>query len=124
MNNQLLAQINLAPPGGFRGRGPLGLNGVDPRESFNILNNTISTTIAILTIVAFIWFTIQFFLGAVGIITAGGDKAKVEGARNKITTGLIGIVVVIAATFIIQLVGTILGIDILGGAALGRNLVN
>lgn len=115
MMNNLLAQINFGPDGGnfgCTGNSILCSNFV-PTESGNVLNTVLSTVIAVMTVIAFIWFVIQFFIGALGIISAGGDKAKMADARAKITTGLIGLIVVIAAIFIIQLVGTILGLNIL-----------
>lgn len=109
--NKLIADINLAPPGGFQGPGPLGNPGTNAPALFT---QTLSKIIGVLTVVSFIWFTFQFVFGAIRIITSGGDKAAVEAARKQITTGVIGLVVVVAAIFIIQLIGTILGVpDIL-----------
>jgi hypothetical protein len=48
--------------------------------------------------------------GAIGIMTAGGDKQGLESARKKLTSGLIGLVVLIAAIFIVGLIGTIIGV--------------
>lgn len=103
-----LAQNPVNIGGPLRGLGPLGLQG--PNTATQVFNNVLSTTIGVMTIVAFIWFVIQFFLGAIGIIFSGGDKAKLQEARSKITTGIIGIVVVIAAIFLLRLASDILGI--------------
>jgi len=119
-----LAQIRLAPEGGFRGFGALGLEGRDPSEAPLIFNQFIRSTIGLLTIVAFIWFLFLLIFGAIGVLTSGGDKAKVSDAKSRITTGLIGLVIIIAAVFIADLIGTILGIDILGGALLLPQLFN
>lgn len=106
----LLAAIQLAPDTGFTGFGPLG----NPTGTgINAFANFISMTIGVMTIVAFIWFVFVFITGAISIIGAGGDKQAMETAKKKITTGLIGVVVVIAAIFIIDLVGTIFGIKFL-----------
>lgn len=110
MKNQI-AQIKLSPEGGFRGFGRLGLEDGDASAAGSIFNQVISTAIGVMTVVAFVWFTFQFMLGAIGILTSGGDKGKLETARNKISTSIIGLIVVIAAIFIIQLVGDILGIE-------------
>ena len=113
MTQSLIAQAqNGIPLGQLKGFGPLGT----PKDSgINTFANFISSAIGLMTIIAIIWFVFTFFIGAIGIISAGGDKNALEGARKKITTGLIGLVVVIAAIFIIQLIGTLLGIgNILG----------
>lgn len=77
-----------------------------------VFNNIISVSIAIITVVAGIWFISILITGAVGLIGSGGDKAAVEEARRKITTGFIGLVVVVAGIFIVDLIGKIFGIDI------------
>lgn len=111
----LIAQssIPLAPPGGFRGFGPLG-NVTSSTEAIKTFSKFISSTIGIMTIVAILWFIFILITGAIAWMSAGGDKAALETAKKKITTGLIGLVVLIAAIFIIDLIGNLIGIpDIL-----------
>lgn len=108
------SEIKLSPDEGFKGIGPLGLEGKDPSQAGGIFNSLISTIIGVMTIIAFIWFTILFIIGGLGIMTAGGDKQKLEDGRNKIVMGITGVIVVIAGVFIIDLIGSLLGItDIL-----------
>ncbi len=79
----------------------------------------IGNIIGFLTIVAGLWFTINFILGAVSWISAGGDKGKVKEAKDKITQAVIGLAIVVAAYTIAGLLGKILGLDFLNiGAAL------
>lgn len=103
-------------PGGFKGIGPLGNptgTGIDTFTKF------ISSTIGLMTIIAIIWFIFTLITGAIAMTTAGSDKASLENARKKITNGLIGLVVTIAAIFIIDIVGNLIGIpDILNLPAL------
>lgn len=109
-----LTDIELSPGGGFKGIGPLGLEGKDPSQAGGIFDSVISTIIGLMTIIAFVWFTILFITGGLGIMTAGGDKQKLEDGRRKIVMGIVGVVVVIAGVFIIDLIGNLLGIpDIL-----------
>lgn len=103
-----LADIELAPKDGFRGFGPLGLE--KGQSAPEVFTQFISNTIGLMTIVAIIWFVILMIMGAIGIISSGGDKASLETARKRITTGVIGFVVVVAAIFIVQLIGKIIGI--------------
>ncbi len=104
---KLIADINLAPEGGFQGPGPLGNPGNNAPALFT---QTLSKIIGVLTVVIFIWFTFQFIFGAIRIVMSGGDKAAVEAARKQITTGIVGLVIVVAAIFIIGLIGTLFGI--------------
>ncbi len=104
------AQIILSPSGGFSGPGALG----NPAgNEVRLFSSVISTIIGVMTAIAFIWFVIQFMIGAIGWITSGGDKGKIEAARGKITTGVIGLVVVVSAIFVISFIGEILDLPIL-----------
>ncbi len=79
-----------------------------------IFSKFLSSIIGLMTIIAIIWFVFTFITGAIGVISSGGDKNSLESAKKKITTGIIGLVVVIAAIFLIKLLGFLLGIpDIL-----------
>jgi hypothetical protein len=97
------------------GTGPLANPSANPGGT---LTNVISLTIGVITAVAFIYFIYQLFSGALSVITSGSDKAKIEGARKKIFSAIIGVVVVVSAIFIIDLVGQVLGVDILDPTAL------
>ena len=108
MNELAASSIDFGP---LRGYGTLGLEGAGSGSgALNIFAGFISTAIGLMTIIAIIWFVFVFFTGAIGIITAGGDKQAMEGARKRITTGIIGLVVTIAAIFVIKLVGTLVGV--------------
>jgi hypothetical protein len=93
--------------GTFSGFGKLGNPEGTGIETFSKL---ISSIVGLLTIIGIIWFVFVFVTGAISMITAGGDKAQLESARKRITTGLIGLVVVIAALFIVDLIGSLIGI--------------
>lgn len=114
-----LAQINLFPEGKqFEGFGPLG----KPEDSgIGTFTDFMTRTIGLMTIIAVIWFVFVIITGAIGIISSGGDKAAYESARKRITTGLIGFVAVIAAIFILDLIGTLFDIPFLNlGELFGR----
>lgn len=104
-----LADIKIAPSGGFvgPGTGPLA-NPTDPVGTFSTF---ISGIIGVLTIIAIIWAVFTIIGGAISIIASGGDKQALESARKRITTGIIGLVVVIVSLLIIQLIGYLLGFD-------------
>jgi hypothetical protein len=114
-----LADISIAPSGGFHGIGPLG----NPQgNGVSALSNFISVVIGILTIIAFIWFTFILVSGAISIISSGGDKQALETAKKKITNGIIGLVLVITAVFIIDIIGNIFGINFLNILQLFKNV--
>jgi hypothetical protein len=112
MNN--LLSINLYPPGGFTGFGPLGNpnpgNVSDASGSVNVFAKFLSSIIGVLTVVGIIWFIIVLITGAISWIGAGNDKNAVENAKKKITNGIIGLIITITAVLILDLFGTLLGI--------------
>ncbi len=118
----LIALEEVPLNGPLRGFGPLGLEGGE--DAPTVFNQFISTTIGLMTILAIVWFILTLLSGAIGIITAGGDKGKLETARQRITNGLIGLVVVIAAVFIVDFIGTLMGIpEILNPAEMLNRII-
>lgn len=111
----LLTQIPLFGPNtpGLRGIGPLGLENKGSPEGLRIFNDVISKTIGVMTIVGIIWFIFVFLGGAISIISSGGDKAKLAEARSKMFSAIIGLAVLVFAVFIIDLLGKLLGLDVL-----------
>lgn len=68
---------------------------------------TVAMTVAAILVFGFlIW-------GAVEWITSGGDKSKIEGARNKISNAVIGLIILAATTALFVVVEEFLGIDVL-----------
>lgn len=112
MRNLIAEDIPLTKEGGFKGFGALGFEGTTPSAAgaLGIFATAVSAVIGIMTLVAFIWFTFQFLIGAIRIMGSGGDKGALEAAKKQITSGIIGLVVVIAAVFVVSLLGYILGI--------------
>lgn len=74
-----------------------------------ILSKTTSTNSLLRTIIIFLitlaglYSFVQFILGGFGIISAGGDSAKVETAQKQITNAIVGLIV-IGASFLIAAV--------------------
>ena len=105
---------DLGSIGGEEGFGPwgnLGSRGI--KEAAGAFTSIISRIIGVMTIIAGIWFIFQFIIGAYGYMTAAGDQQKMSNATKKITSALIGLIVVVAAYAIISLLGRLLGFEIL-----------
>jgi ABC-type phosphate transport system permease subunit len=103
--NQIAAVIDIGDP--LNVPGPLGTPGTNAPSLFNKI---LSSMVGLITIIAFVYFMFTLITGAIGIITAGGDKVKLETSQKRLTTGIIGVIVVIAALFIADLIATLLGI--------------
>jgi hypothetical protein len=102
MSNKIALNI---PLGNLRGTGLLGLENIAAGNAPDILNLLLSTLIGVMTMIAALWFLFQVIIGAYSWITAGGDKTAIENARKSILNGLMGLSIVIAAIFILDLVG-------------------
>jgi hypothetical protein len=105
--------------GGNEGFGPWGnLGSQNINKATDALTNMISRGIGIMTIIAGIWFIFQFIIGAYGYMASGGDQQKMSSATKKITSALIGLIIVVAAYAIMSLLGEILGFRFLNIAPL------
>lgn len=101
-----IADIQVGP---LQGVGKLAT----PSDPFGQFNNIISSIIAVMTVIAAIWFVFVFITGAIAWIGSGGDKAALESAKKRMINGLIGIIVVVAALFVIEILGNVIGLTIL-----------
>lgn len=117
-----IAQIELFEGDGYKGYGPLGLE--NGETGLAVFINFLSSAIGLITLIGIIWFVFNMFIGAVGMITSGGDKAGLEASRKKMFSSVIGIVVLISMIFIIGIFGTILGVDFLNLTTLFMSLWN
>ena len=77
------------------------------------LGAAFSAIIGLLTVISSLYFIFQLVTGAVQWISSGGEKSGLQQARDKITNGLIGLVIVVASIAIVSVIGTFLGFDIL-----------
>lgn len=66
--------------------------------------------IAVIAVVAVLAALVFIIIGAFQWITSGGDKQKVESARNHIIAAIIGLVIVVLSFVIINVITQVLGI--------------
>lgn len=109
----ILAADEGTPLGTLKGLGPLGTFEINIATAANLFSKVISLIVGVMTISAGIWFIFQFIIGAFGWLTAGADKAAIENAQKRILNAVIGITVVVAAIFLIDLLGRLIGLEIL-----------
>lgn len=60
-----------------------------------------------------IMFVLYFAWGALGWLMSGGDKAKLEEARGRISNGLIGLIILAGSVAIVEILGGILNLPFL-----------
>jgi len=111
MNRLLAADIKfgsaITNPGGYQAAGS------DVGDYTASAENLLSNVLGVLTIVAGLSFMIYFLIGGLTWITAGGKSDKVEAAKDMMTNGAIGIIVVVISYSIVWIIGEALGIPIL-----------
>lgn len=72
----------------------------------------VSSLLSVIMVIAAILVLLYLVWGAIEWITSEGDKGKAEKARGKITSAIIGIIVLSAVLAIFTLVQTFLGINV------------
>jgi hypothetical protein len=94
-----LAQVSIdpCPPSGSQFRPLCNLNA-------NRIGPVISSVVTILLIGAALIALFFLIWGGIKWITSGGDKSKVESARNTIIASIIGLIIALLAFFIITVV--------------------
>ena len=88
-------------------------NLTETATTLTTLELVISNVLGILTTVGGLLFIYTFLQGAINWISAGGDSGKIQKARDQMTQGVIGLIILVAAYAIIGLIGSVAGIDIL-----------
>jgi hypothetical protein len=73
----------------------------------------LSRIFRILMVVGLLSVLIFFLWGAFDWISAGGEKGKIDSARNKITGAIIGLIVLAATVALFALMQKFLGVQIL-----------
>lgn len=108
---KLAADIKLYDGQGLYGFGPLGLAGKTADDAPTLFATFISSAVGLMTLIGIIWFVFIFFTGAIGIITSGGDKNSMEQAKKKLSSGIIGLVIMLFTVLIIGFIGNIFGLN-------------
>lgn len=88
--------VNLQNPTAY-GTAPTGLGA--------LLNNVIN----LFTLASGVLLFLYLVFGGFKFITAGGDEKAVTSAKNTMTHAVIGLVIVVSAYFITQILGKVLG---------------
>lgn len=110
MINSLISRVQAASTGITNTAVPGGSSPADSPKQFAISIATLWQTIILVGGLAFLLY---FLLGGLEWITAGGEKGKIDEARNKITQGLIGLAILAASYVIIKFLETAIGMDLL-----------
>jgi len=100
-----LAQILIQPKSGSEFTPLTGLT----------VERMVSGGISLVMLVVALVFFFMLLWGGLKWVTSEGDEKKVGLARAQITNALVGLAIVFAAWAIVRLIGTVFGINIIGG---------
>ncbi|MGB6838996.1 MAG: hypothetical protein WBD86_03710 [Microgenomates group bacterium] len=75
------------------------------------IGSIVSELLKYLFPLAGILLLLYLLFGGFSLMTSGGDPKKMQAAKGKLTNALVGFIIVFAAYWIVQIIGTILGIE-------------
>lgn len=85
----------------------------DSPDSVGYLQKMIPTVVTLLLIGGSLFFFFNLIMGAIQWISSGGDKEGLSKAKGRITSALVGLVILFAVFAIIQLIENFFGVNIL-----------
>lgn len=96
---------------------PAGITGITQTTNFNnpntLLGDITSRVLIFAVSLAGMIFLYKLVMGGFGYLTSAGDPAKIQSSTKEITNGLIGLLIITTAFFLIQIAQTVFGIKII-----------
>ncbi|HTK03149.1 MAG TPA: hypothetical protein VL401_00020 [Alphaproteobacteria bacterium] len=89
------------------------LNNLFEAPAGTFLTVLLPNAIGLCFVIASVIFLFMIIIGAIQWISSGGDKAGLEAARGKISSAIIGIVILFATFAIIKVIEGFFGVNIL-----------
>ncbi len=106
--NSALLTLTLATPA--FAQGTVGFE--KPAEAkITDLGRLISTGISVVIIVSGILVFVYLVWGGIEWLTSGGDKGKVEAARNRIVNALVGLAIIAASWALVRIIAYFFGVE-------------
>lgn len=90
---------------------PIGINAGGTEPADTLLGTVVGNAIMVIFILGAILLIFYLLWGGIDWIMSGGDKEKVANARKKITSALIGLVILAFTFFIASILGRIVGFN-------------
>lgn len=75
---------------------------------------TLTSRILLFSIVlAGLYFFVRFLMSAFGYLTSLGDPGKIQAQTTQLTNAIVGLLIVVSAYFLAQIIQTIFGLQLL-----------
>jgi len=104
-----MKKIALTLPGGEVINNPKDFN-----PKFTDLGSIITQLLPYILVLAGLILFILLIIGGFGLLTSGGSPDKVKSAQGKITSAVIGFVIIFISYWLVRILEIVLGISILG----------
>jgi len=78
------------------------------------LGGIISALVPYVFTIAGLLLLLYLIIGGFGLLTSGGDPKKMQGAKGQITNALVGFLIIFVSYWLVQIIGSILGLEIIG----------
>jgi len=92
-----------------------GITGISTPGRFTnpatLVSDLLSQGLLYAIVLAGLYFLARLIISGFSFLTSGGDPAKVQSATREINHALIGLIIIISAFFLGQIIETIFGID-------------
>ena len=105
--DKLLAQ-NLTLPGGSTITGPLNMPGAGSNPT---IGGILSAAVPLVLAFAGLGLLLMLISAGYTFLTSAGDAKKMEQGKQRLTNAVVGFFIVFAAYWIVQLTGTIFGLE-------------
>ena len=109
----IMQYLSLKLPGGQEIQSPSSI----PSGGLDLVGKIFRNSYTILLIATVVLSLVFIVLGAISWITSGGDKAKLDAARKKITWAIIGLVIAFASFLIVGILGYLFNVNLLNFSA-------
>ncbi len=89
-----------------------GLESATGLTGFSDLGSVVTKLLPYVFAIAGLILLLNLVYGGISLMLSGGDPKAVESAKNRITSSLIGFIIIFTAYWLVQIIGRILGIEI------------
>ena len=105
-----MRKLTLTLPGEYRIGDPEGMNFGSGTKITHLINSLLPTIFYLAGLILFI----MIIIGGFGLLTSGGNPDKMKAAQGKITSAVIGFVIIFISYWLMRIVEIVFGISILG----------
>jgi hypothetical protein len=83
-----------------------------PHGGFDVVQAFITWGLSLIFVIAGLAAFLFLLWGGISWISSGGDKEKIESARNKIVYAIIGLIIILSSYLIVRTVGQLFGVNV------------